>query len=229
MEYCPIADQEVPLKAVILPDGYEEYGTEQELDNEIREFINKYLDVDEQEAIRAIWNIRLSWVYERFRTLNYTRGLGDTGTGKSRLLDVVGRLHYKPMVVAGALTPAVIFRIISKWKGTLLIDEGDQEKGSDETNAFIKILNCGYEKGMPVARCDKNDPSKIEFFDIYCPKVITTRRRFEDKATEARCMTLTMVQTSRTDIPDVLTSEYDTEINRIRESFCCLGSEITTK
>lgn len=133
----------------------------------------------------------------------------------SRFLFTLGHLHYKPMIVAGALTPAVVFRIINKWKGTLLIDEGDQQN-SDESNSFIKIMNCGYEKGMPVSRCDKNDPNKLDFFDVFCPKVITTRKRFEDKATESRCMTNIMVQTFRNDIPDILTQKYYDSVNSLR-------------
>ena len=204
------------IKAVHLPTGVEEYGSEIELDKEIETHLRTWLDLDDKDYKRMVWQIRFSWVYERFPTLNYSRALGDTGTGKSRFLSVVGHLHYTPMIVAGALTPAVIFRIINKWKGTLIIDEADQ-KSSEETDAFIKILNCGYEKGMPVSRCNRENNMQLEFYDIYCPKVISTRKSFTDKATEARCMTIVMRQTRRKDIKEVLTKAYHTEVERLRK------------
>jgi len=211
----PIENEAIQKKVIILPEKAEEYGSIEDLDTEILGHINKWLDIDPTYARFATWNIRFSWLYDRFNTLNYTRALGDTGTGKSRFLNVIGNISYKPMRVAGALTPATIFRIIDKWKGTLIIDEADQ-KDSDEANAFIKILNCGYEQGMAVCRVDKEDLNKLLFYDVFCPKVISTRRRFDDKATEARCMTKIMTQTMRNDIPDILTKEYFYEATQIR-------------
>jgi hypothetical protein len=211
----PQEGEEVEKKIVLLPKKAIEYQSVKELDKEIMEHIKKWLDIDDVYLRFATWNIRFSWLYDRFHTLNYTRALGDTGSGKSRFLDVLGHLHYKPLMISGALTPAPIFRILDKWKGTLLIDEGDQ-KDSDESNAFIKILNCGYEKGRSVTRCDKNDPNKLDFFDVYGPKVITTRQRFQDKATEARCITKIMKQTNRSDIPEILTDQYFRDVEVLR-------------
>lgn len=211
----PIHGEELEKQVVLLPKEPIEYNSDEELDQEIIDHIYKWLDVPEDYLKLVLYNIKLSWIYQRFNTLNYTRALGDTGTGKSRFLFTIGHIHYKPMLVAGALTSAVIFRLIDKWKGTLLIDEGDQ-KDSDENNSFIKIMNCGYEKGVTVSRCDKVDPNKINFFEVFCPKVLTTRRRFEDKATEARCMTTVMRQTGRKDIIDTFTQSYYTKSEELR-------------
>jgi hypothetical protein len=51
------------------------------------------------------------------------------------------------------------------------------------------VLNNGYSVGTPVIRCNKNtfDP---ECFYVFGPKIISTRNRFEDEATETRCLTL---------------------------------------
>jgi len=212
----PIMGEEIDKRVVMIPKNIKKYDNVINLDEKIRSFIKKWLDVDDNYLKYVAWNIRFSWVYDRFHTLNYTRALGDTGTGKSRFLDTIGLISYKPMMVSGALTPAPLFRIIDKWRGTLLIDEGDQNN-SDEANAFIKILNCGYEKGRSVMRCDQNDASNLNFFYVYGPKVITTRKRFQDKATEARCMTKIMSQTSRNDIPDILTQNFFDEAEEIRE------------
>jgi len=212
----PIEGEEVTMGVVILPKDIKKYKSLKELDDKISRFVNKWLDVNEKFKKLAIYNTRFSWVYDIFNTLNYLRALGDTGSGKSRFLDTIGCLHFTPMFVSGALSPASIFRLIHKWEGTLCIDEGDQ-KNSDEADSFIKIMNCGYEKNRSVMRCNQNDANKLDFFNVFCPKVITTRRRFEDKATEARCLTQIMVQTSRTDIPEIRTKSFFEESEEIRQ------------
>jgi len=195
-------------EVVILPDGLEEYGSLTKLIAEIKEYIHEWLDVSEDFETFAAWYIPLSWVYDSVPTINYLSVMGDTGVGKSRFLNVVGKLCYKPIIGSGGVSVAAVKRLINKWRGTLLIDEGDF-KASDETADLIKLLNLGFEKGQAIYNCDKNDPSKIEFFDPYCPKVITRRRQFADQALEARCLTETMQQTTRKNIPALLTKSFN--------------------
>lgn len=214
MECFPISDEEVIRKIVKLPEKAEEYGSETELDEEIKKFIYKWLDISEQDLQIALYNIKKSWVYQRFHTLNYLRAIGDTGTGKSRFLDTLGSIHYKPLKVGGAVTGAPVFRIIEKWKGTLVVDEADFNR-SDETQIIIKIINQGYEKEAHIMRCE-GDNNKVIFFDPFCPKLLGTRGRFEDKATESRCMTVVMTETQRKDIPPNLNKEFHKEAQTIR-------------
>ena len=213
--YKPILDEEVQEGYIKLPTRPEKYGTVKKLDKELHDHIYKWLDIPETHIKYAIYNIRKSWVYDKFHSLNYLRALGDTGTGKSRYLDTLGYLHYKPIATSGALTSAVLFRVINKWRGTLVIDEADQKK-SDETEDLIKIINQGYEKGRPVMRCDKENKNKLEFFNTYGPKIIATRRAFTDKATESRCMTQVMRQTPRKDIIVNLNEDFFREQEVLR-------------
>ena len=174
-DYVPLEGEEIEKKAILLPTKPEEYGTNKELDTQIKVFIKKWLDVPDDYIQFALWNIKRSWVYERFHTLNYLRALGDTGMGKTRFLDTLGYLHYKPIATSGATTAAPIFRIINKWKGTLIMDEADFGK-SDESQDIIKIINQGYEKGKFIMRCDKDEHNNINFFDPYGPKILATRK-----------------------------------------------------
>ena len=126
------------------------------------------------------------------------------------------------MMTMGSLNPAPIFRIINKWSGTLIVDEADQQannKGqvTDEANAIIKILNAGFEKNRPVIRCNQKDANILEFFDVFCPKVISRRQRFYDKALESRCFTHIMKVTARLDLPDTLTQSFFDEAEDIRQ------------
>lgn len=213
--YEPIFAEEIEKKAILLPTKAEEYGTDEQLDNEIKEYITKWLDIPDDVKQFALWNIKRSWVYERFHTLNYLRALGDTGQGKTRFLDVLGHIHYKPIATSGATTSAPVFRMIEKWKGTLIMDEADFAK-SDEAQDIIKIINMGYEDGKFVMRCEQNNISNVNFFNPYCPKILATRKTFQDKAVESRCITQVMKGTNRQDIPFNLNDDFFKTAQRLR-------------
>lgn len=211
----PISDQTLREGAVILPSRAEEYGSTKELLEEIRGFIHKYLDISKEMKHISSWYVLLSWLYDRLRTLSYLRARGDTGRGKTRFLETIGSLCYHCTKAAGCVTPAPIYRLIRLWRGTIILDEGDF-KGSDESHEVVKILNCGFQKDMPVIRCNKNDPDKLEILPTFCPKIIATRQSFTDKALESRCLTEIMKKTNRDDIPVDLPLEFFEEADKIR-------------
>lgn len=213
--YKPLMGEEITKGAILLPTKAEPYGDDDKLDADIKYFIHKWLDIPPEYLQFSIWNIKRSWVYQKFHSLNYLRVMGDTGQGKSRFLDTIGSLHYKPIFASGAATAAPIFRIIDKWQGTLVIDEADI-KITDETAEIIKIINQGYERGKFVLRCDQNDANKLNCFDPFCPKVLATRKPFEDKAVESRCITHVMTGTTRRDIIFTLTPTFFEEARVLR-------------
>lgn len=210
-EFYPVNNEAITEQAVLLPTAIEKFDDVPALIKEIQDFIHKYLDVSPVFEKFGTYYILLSWLYDRVNTMPILRVLGDTGAGKSRALDVIGKLCYKPMLVAGALNPAPIFRLIKMFKGTLIVEEADLSKArqqSDETQAIIKIFNCGFEKQKPVVRCNPNDVTELNFFDVYGPKMLATRQRFDDQATESRCLTEVMQQTTRNNIPTNLLDEF---------------------
>jgi len=213
--YLPNIGEELDKGVVLLAEDIEEYNDDDELDEEIKTFIYKWLDVDPEYYQFCIWNIKRSWVFQKFFSLNYLRALGDFSTGKSRFLQTLAHLHYKPIFASGGTTAAPIFRIIDKWRGTLVIDEADF-KFTDETQDIIKIINLGYEKGNFILRCDQNDASKINTFNPFCPKIIATRKLFVDKATESRCFTQQMTGTDRDDIPVVYNTSFFEDSKKLR-------------
>jgi hypothetical protein len=207
IKVIPQQGEEVAMGAVKLPSGVTEYGDTLALLTEIEGHIDTYLDVTPAFRKFMAYYVLLSWLYDRFNTLPYLRFLGDTGCGKSRALDVCGGLCYKPIFASGCITPAPIYRMIRRWGGTVILDEADLRQ-SDEYNEVVTILNCGFERNRPVIRATKNNPDKLQFLPTFGPKVFATRRRFNDPALEARCLTEIMQETQRTDIPSVLTSDF---------------------
>jgi len=124
-QYKPNTGDEAIKALVLLPNQATEYGTDEQLASEIQSFIHEWLDIDPLYERLATYYIMITWLYDQLHTIPYLRALGDTGVGKTRFLDTIGGLCYKATYINGAITPAPIFRLQEKWKGTLILDEGD--------------------------------------------------------------------------------------------------------
>ncbi|MBA3733379.1 hypothetical protein H0W91_03315 [Patescibacteria group bacterium] len=206
----------VEKKVILFPSLATPYGSEEELIKEIHTFIHKYLDISETFEHIATYYVVFTWLYDRFNEVPYLRTIGDFGTGKSRFLQSIGVLCYKPIFTGGATTPSPIFRIIDEIKGTLIIDEADF-KFSDMTSDIIKILNCGYQKGTPVLRSEGKGTFEVKAYDAFSPKIIATRETFTDKALESRFLVEEMgIGTLRKDIPRTLDESFYQEAENIR-------------
>lgn len=204
-------------KGVILfPTAVGEYENERKLIDEIQAFIHRYVDVSPFFEKLSAYYVMFTWLYDNFNTLPYLRVLGDYGTGKTRFLQTVGSICYKPMFAGGATTPSPVFRIIEMFKGTLVLDEADF-KASEDWADIIKILNCGFQAGFPVLRTEEtNGKREPHAYDCYCPKILATRREFKDKALESRCLTEKLMETDRDDIPLLLDKDFYKNTQELR-------------
>lgn len=215
--YHPIPgnNEAITQGLIHFPTGTLDYGTTKELIENIQAHIHKYVEIGARFEKIASWYILFTYIYDRVDVTPYLRTRGDTGTGKSRFQDVIGGLCYKPMFTAGAVTPAVMYRLINRYRGTLIIDEADWYK-STESSEIIKILNCGFQRKRPVTRCQMDNPDNLQVFDTYCPKILSTRKDFNDKATENRCLTHINKEMTRNNIPINLPSEFHREQEILR-------------
>jgi len=202
-------------KVVLFPSAPMEYGTEKELVEDIKVFIHRYLEVSPFFEKLTPFYVLFTWVYDHFKELPYLRAIGDWGCGKSRFLKVIGSICYKPMITPGATTVAPIFRLISQFKGTMVLDEADL-RFSDTNVEIVKVLNNGFQYGMPILRCaDGSKDYDIQAFDVFCPKIVATRNKFEDKALESRFLIEYMDgKLTRKDIPLNLDDNFDREAGK---------------
>jgi hypothetical protein len=202
-------------KVVRFPSFPANYGTSVQLLNEMNQFIRGYADLPEDWLDIVCLYVLMTWAYDRFTAVPYLRFLGEPGTGKTRLLQVCSSISYKGTIVSGNITGPALFRTIDLIRGTMAVDEADF-KNSAEWSDVAKVLNNGYSVGTPVIRCNKNtfDP---ECFHVFGPKIISTRNRFEDEATETRCLTLeTKEQKVSAHIPLQLPLTFDQEALALR-------------
>ncbi len=190
-------------KVILFPSEPKEYGSQLELISKIQIFIHRYLTISTFFEKISSYYVLFSWIHDDFNELPYLRGLGDYGTGKSRMLQVIGSLCYRPIFASGATTVSPIFRILNDFHGTLIFDEADF-KISDTTAEMIKILNSGFMKGVPVLRSEGNNKKSfdVKAYDVFGPKIIATRHLYKDSALESRMITEDMnLNSPRKDVP----------------------------
>lgn len=203
---------------VLLPSEPAEYGTKDDLVEEIRRFLHRYLDVSPAFEDVATYYVLFSWLYDAFNEVPYIRFQGDYGTGKTRALLVVGSVCYKPFFASGASTVSPIFHILDAFRGTLILDEADF-RFSDEKAEIVKVLNNGNVDGMPVLRTMMNRQREFnpQAFRVFGPKVVAMRKAYADPALESRFLTEVMGHTAlRADIPINLPGAMKEDAQRLR-------------
>jgi hypothetical protein len=215
LPYPPTNDL-IRKKVILFPSVTFPYENEEEILTEIQTFIHKYLDISEVYEQIATYYVLFTWVYDKFNEVPYLRTIGDFGSGKSRFLQTIGSLCYKPIFTGGATTSSPIFRIIDEVGGTLVIDEADF-KHSDMSSDIVKILNMGYQSGLSVLRTEGKGIYEVKAYNVFSPKIVATRETFSDKALESRFLVEEMGNsTLRKNIPRTLKQEFHKEAEFIR-------------
>jgi hypothetical protein len=174
----------------------------------------RWFDVKELDRQMLVYTAMFSYFYLKTNTTPYVRPRGDTGKGKTRITKVVGDTCFYPLTSSGASSFSAMARTQERWRGTLIIDEADLK--GDKGDDIIKYLNLGFEDGQYYGLSDKQNPTRQEFFNPFCPKILSMRESFRDNATEGRCMSIECYQTLRTDIPPILGKEYEAEAQQLR-------------
>jgi len=195
--------------SILFPSELMEYWTQKDLLKDINDYLYKYIDIPQDYRIISTYYILLTYLYPNFSEIPYLRVIWDYGSWKSRLLKTIWSICYNPMITNWWTSLSAIFRMIEKFKWTLVIDEADMSY-SDTNNEMIKLFNNGYQKWNPIMRADW-EWFEPRCYEVFCPKLIWWRMEFRDKATESRCLTNIMKRSNRKDLPIWLDSEFYNE------------------
>jgi len=218
IEYKPlsVSSQELQAGVLKLPSGYQEYGSQVELVQEVQKFIHDYVDVSESFEIISAYYVLMTWVSDRFQDVPYLRVRGNPGCGKSTFLKVISELCYKATVMNTDPSESTLYRTMDKVRGTLFVDEADFYRSS-KTSGMVKILNNGVSQGGVVSRSrsTKDGSYDTEYFQVFGPKVLANRSMFQDDALESRCITEYMIGENVR--PEVLVSRGREFCNRALE------------
>lgn len=127
---------------------------------------------------------------------------------------MISDLCFYPINISGASSGSAMMRINENWGGTVIIDESDIEGGTE--NALIKYLNLGFERGKFIVKCKASDYNSFDYFDPYCPKIISMRKPFRDNATEGRLISFTPKEAFIEGDKVNLNSKYEIELKVLR-------------
>ena len=125
--------------------------------------LQEYVDMKPHEHIAAALWVLHTHVFDRFTIsprLAFTSPV--RGCGKTTALAVIEQLAFRPERMDNA-TPAVIYHLIDRLQGTLLIDEADN-LGLNMNGILRAVLNSGHRKGGSIRRVIKGAPKKFSTF-----------------------------------------------------------------
>ena len=145
---------------------------------------------DEAANAVALW-VAFAWTHDAAThspMLLVTSAERDSG--KTTLLGLVNLLSPRGLMVVDP-SPAVLYRLVEKWKPTLVVDEADDQ--FKENPPLRAVVNSGWTRGAGVPRCDP-DTNEPEIFSTFGPKAIGMKGRSIPDTTASRSITIEMVR-----------------------------------
>jgi len=178
-------------ESIILADGVEEYGSLKLLRKQMLEFALEEFDpVDNKDIFELIIHLFLiSWIApermrglaERFIPIISARGPSETG--KKRFLTVARWLTYRSMYALKTTKVPTLFRSISGWDGTLILDEADVGDSSEKSD-YIEFMNSRAD-GVPIPRYNSG-AKEVEYFHSFGMTILAERTSAADDGFESR-------------------------------------------
>jgi hypothetical protein len=199
--------------AVLIPTAFDPEGeNETRLRADVEAFIERYVELPADALSVAVEYVLLTWIHDAFDELPYVAfRTADAGRGKSRALETVGALCYRPMFVGGGSSSAATLRMLDIFGGTLLADEFDQKHNTELAADLIRILNQGFQRNRPLIKCD-GESNEPRAFRCFGPKLFALRKSLGDDASESRTISIRMTRRTRANIPINLPRErFDRE------------------
>jgi hypothetical protein len=154
-----------------------------------------YLEVDSNAegllATLALW-VMTGYFYHGLNAVPYLNLCGPAGSGKTRVLELLRALTFKP-ILSSNLTAPSLFRSLHANGGVLLLDEG--ERLADKTPDAAEIRSCllaGYRAGGRVTRLEPVGKTfKAVEFSCFGPKALAAIASLPP-ALRSRCIAISM-------------------------------------
>jgi len=183
----------------MLPPKPLDYGKIVDFWEELRQFVWDHLDIEDEDLydVYVAW-VLVTWIPEVFDSVSYLHFHGPRNSGKTRGLDILNYLCFRPLLSPSA-SGATVFRALDSFHPTFLLDEFEMYEKQKESKAeIIGIINAGYRRGQVVLRMTgmKEGTPMIKGFKVFGPKALSS---IEDlpSALSSRCIRFPMTRTFR--------------------------------
>ena len=108
-----------------------------------------------------------TYVYRASPTSPYLRFAGPTGSAKTRSLELLNQVAFRP-VISCSMSPATLFRLIDQHGGLVLIDEAEHLANSrNGASGILPILLSGYKD---TGRLHRTMGNRVSFFSHVRPE-----------------------------------------------------------
>jgi len=112
--------------------------------NEIRDTIHRYIVCDQETAITVSLWTAMTWFIDSIQIAPLAIITApEKRCGKTQLLLLLSKLVYRPLM-ASNISPSALFRSIDAWQPTLLIDVADAFLCENEE--LRGLINCGHSR-----------------------------------------------------------------------------------
>lgn len=176
-------------------------------------------------ATIALW-IMLTYVYPAWDSLPYLFIGGPMQSGKTRLLEILARLVFRPLVSANLTAPA-LFRTLHARGGTLIFDEAERlRQDKPEVQELNQVFQSGYRRGGAATRLEPfGDTFRTVQFEVFGPKVIACIAGLPP-VLASRCITVMMFRAAgKSEKPKRRLDEDRTIWERLRDDLHILALE----
>jgi len=139
--------------------------------SEVSGVIRQFIVLDEHQAYAAALWVALTYFIDVVEVAPLAIiNAPEKACGKTQLLDVMGRMSYRPLPASNASSSA-LFRAVELWKPTILVDEADTFfRDNLELHGMV---NAGYKKGGYVLRSEAvGDSFEPRMFSVYSAKAL---------------------------------------------------------
>jgi len=141
--------------------------------------------------------ILMTYIVPLFSSVPYLFVNGVLGSGKSRVLEILELLCFRPIKSSQTSAPA-LFRELHQFGGTALLDEAEHLGKKNDPNAgdLTTILLAGYRRGSTVQRAESvGRKFETRSFDVFGPKALACINALP-AALISRCLVIQMRRTT---------------------------------
>jgi Protein of unknown function (DUF3631) len=179
--------------AETIPDSKSETDDGAALVRDVEGFLRRFVVLPAHTVLPlAVW-VLATFTFESFDAFPYLVITSPTKRcGKTRLLECLELLAHEARRAANP-SEAALFRVIEKYRPTLLLDEAETLNGKGERAEYLRaLLNAGNRRNASVPRCvGQGTNQDVQEFSIYCPKIVAGIGRFPETVTDrAICVSM---------------------------------------
>ncbi len=171
------------VDAMRLPKSLGTSETPRTLLREIDDVLCTYLDLDKSDRKLVGYFALCTWLNDLQQIAPYLWIVGPFSCGKTTLLRLLSAICRRS-VVAGDISSAALYNLITSLHPTLLLDEFEMA-GDVRSRSLQHLLRNGSSQGQRVFRGPRA-------YDVFGPKAIASRQRAADAALASRGLVVAM-------------------------------------